>query len=236
MPKRTRTGRSIKSWQSGVSKGMMRRRVLSKPRRSLAMRKSTVRVQGVHTFSRRAAPIDEEMNGLYLARNYAYQFDMLQQSSEFSELFDNYKITMIELRIQLLNVPSATTVLNGQGTGLPFNPTNWYPKVWYVIDHDGGSTETLGTMRERQGVRCRILQPNKDIVIRFRPKVNTLTYKTATTQGYAPKSIKLDMADASVPHYGVNMVFDSNGLDPSDSYPFKFRIERKFFFQCMGVR
>lgn len=214
-------------------------RALTQERRSAAPKKRrSIRVQGIHTFSRRAAPIDEQMNGLFLARNYAYQFDMLQQSSEFTELFDNYKITMIELRIQMVNNPASAANLNQwvQTNLSTFPLTNWYPKLWWVIDHDGGSTETLGTMRERQGVRCRILQPNKDIVIRFRPKVNTLTYKTATTQGYAPKSIKLDMADASVPHYGVNMVFDSNGVDPSDSYPFYFRIERKFFFQCMGVR
>lgn len=214
-------------------------RALTQERRSAAPKKRrSIRVQGIHTFSRRAAPIDEQMNGLFLARNYAYQFDMLQQSSEFTELFDNYKITMIELRIQMVNNPQSAANLNQwvQTNLSTFPLTNWYPKLWWVIDHDGGSTETLGTMRERQGVRCRILQPNKEIVIRFRPKVNTLTYKTATTQGYAPKSIKLDMADASVPHYGVNMVFDSNGVDPSDSYPFYFRIERKFFFQCMGVR
>jgi len=176
------------------------------------------------------------MNGLYLARNYSYTFDMLQQSTEYTELFDNYRITMIELRIQLLNNPNAVTVLNGQGAGLPFNPTNWYPKLWYVIDKDGGATETLATMRERQGVRCRVLQPNREVVIRFRPACRTLTYTTATTQGFAPKNIKLDMADANVPHYGINMVFDTNGQDPQDTYPFKFRIERKFFFTCYGVR
>lgn len=159
---------------------------------------------------------------------------MLQQSTEFTELFDNYKITMIELRIQMLNNPSAFLYTNGAVNTQ--NQTNWYPKLWWVIDKDGGVTETLATMRERQGVRCRVLQPNKEIVIKFKPAVRVLTYQTLTTQGYAPKSIKLDLADAAVPHYGINMVFDSNGLDPTDIYPFKFRIERKFYFQCSGVR
>lgn len=158
---------------------------------------------------------------------------MLQQSTEFTELFDNYKINMIELRIQMISNPDSSNPLNTNTGG---NATNWYPKLWWVIDKDGGATETLSTMRERQGVRCKILQPNKDIVIRFRPKVQVLTYKTSTTQGYAPRAIKLDMADASVPHYGVNMVFDSNGFSPDLTYPFRFRIERKFFFMCSGVR
>jgi len=173
------------------------------------------------------------MNGLYLARNYSFTFDMLQQSTEYTELFDNYRITMIELKIQMINNVNSTWNLNTTANN---NATNWFPKLWYVIDKDGGATETLATMRERQGVRCRVLQPNKEIIIRFRPACRTLTYTTATTQGFAPKNIKLDMADANVPHYGVNMVFDSNGQDPLDTYPFKFRIERKFFFTCYGVR
>lgn len=176
------------------------------------------------------------MNGLYLARNYNFTFDMLQQSTEFTELFDNYRITMIELRIQLIVNPNAAYPNNATTSSATVNPTNWYPKLWYVVDKDGGATETLATMRERQGVRCRVLQPNKEVVIRFKPAVRTLTYTTATTQGFAPKSIKLDMADANVPHYGINMVFDSNGQDPNDTYPFKFRMERKFFFTCTGVR
>lgn len=159
---------------------------------------------------------------------------MLQQSSEFTELFDNYRMTMIELRIQMLNNPNA--IGDSLPAGNSFNRNNWYPKVWWVIDKDGGVTETLATMRERQGVRCRILQPNREIVIRFRPAVRTLTYTTATSQGFAPKNIKLDMADANVPHYGINMVFDANGVDPMDTHPYKFRIERKFFFTCTGVR
>lgn len=187
-------------------------------------------------FSRRAAPIDEEVNGTYLARNYSYTFDMLQQSTEFTELFDKYKIERIELSVFLITNPDAITVLNGQGSGLPFNPTNWYPKLWWVIDHDGGSSETLATMRERQGVRCRVLKPNSPIKISFKPMVLGLAYKTATTQGFCPKTMAIDMADASVPHYGVHMVWDTNGIDVSDTYPFKFRIERKFIFKCMGVR
>lgn len=184
-------------------------------------------------FSRRCAPITESMNGLFLARNYNYTFDMLQQSTEFTELFDAYKIERVELTIQMLNNPNAYTYLN---SGASTNACNFYPKLWWVIDHDGGVTETLGTMRERQGVRCRILQPNRSIKISFKPKVLGLAYKTASTQGFCPKAMKIDMADASVPHYGINMIFDSNGLDPNDTFPYLFQIERKLVFKCMGVR
>lgn len=156
--------------------------------------------------------------------------------SEFSALFENYRITKISVTFQLINnvtslqYPGAPTLLgNGQ-------PTCWYPKLWYTVDHDGGGSENITTMKERQGVKCRILQPNKTIKVSFKPMCRTLTYKTATTEGFAPRNIKLDMADTNVPHYGLLYLVDTNGIDPNDTYPFKIAMETKFYFTCSGVR
>lgn len=201
--------------------------------------RSTVRVQGVHTFSRRCARITEEMNGLFLARNYEVSMSDVVQSSDFSQLFDTYRIRKVTFTIQMLNVPDVIQGLAPGGSGINdgrVNPTNWFPKVWYVVDHDGGATETLDTIRERQGVKCCILQPNKQLKISFKPMCRTLTYSTPTSTGYAPKNIKIDMSDINVEHYGLHVVFDSNGLDPLDTFPFKFVVERKLFFSCGGVR
>lgn len=218
---------------SGMYASALRSRSVSLVR---ARRRNTVRVQGAHTFSRRCAALTEEMNGLYLARSYEVSLSDVIQSSDFSSLFDQYRITKVTYTFQMLNVPqslqppnTAITLANGQ-------TTNWYPKVWYVVDHDGGATETISTIKERQGVRCRILQPNREIRVSFQPKCRTLTYSTSTSTGYAPKNIKIDMTDLNVEHFGLQVVFDSNGLDPTDTYPFKFVVERKLYFTCYGVR
>ncbi len=42
------------------------------------------------------------------------------------------------------------------------------------------------------------------------------------------------MTDANVEHYGLQVVFDSNGLDPNDTYPFAVIVERKLFFRAMA--
>ena len=195
------------------------------------------RVQGAHTFSRRCAVITEEMNGLNLSRMYEISFSDLVQSSDFSNMFDQYRITKVTYSIQMTNNPNSAAYPNSaaqvnNATVL----TNWYPKLWYVVDHDGGSTETISTIKERQGVRCRILHPNKELRISFMPKCRTLTYSTSSSTGYAPKNIKIDMTDINVEHYGLQCVFDSNGIDPNDTYPFRFTIERKVYFTCYGVR
>lgn len=163
-------------------------------------------------------------------------FNDMIQSADFTSLFDMYRITKVTYKFQLINNPDATWWINDTSATNIHNGTNWYPKMWYVMDYDGGTTETLNSIRERQGVKCRILRPDKQIKVSFTPKCRVLTYKTADTEGYAPKNIKIDMNDTDVPHYGLAVVFDTNGYDPNDLYPFKIAVERKITFQCYGVR
>lgn len=195
--------------------------------------RSRVRAQGVHTFSRHCAAQTVDLNGTFLSRQYNDKFEDMIQSSDFTSLFDMYRIVKVTYTFQLINAPEAQAYLN---SAVQANFTNWYPKMWYIVDHDGGTTETLNSMRERQGTKCRILQPNKTIRISWTPKCRVLTYSTDATQGYAPRNIKIDMNDTAVPHYGLAVVFDTNGIDPNDTYPFKIAVERKITFKCFGVR
>lgn len=173
------------------------------------------------------------MNGVFLSRSYVYKFSDLIQAADFSSLFDQYRISKIVLRVTMINNPDANNYVNQPST---VNSTNWYPKLWYIPDFDGGPTETLASIRERQGVKCRTLQPNKILSIVFRPKCRVLTYSTSTSTGYSPKNIKVDMTDTNVEHFGMQFVFDSMQADPADTQPFLFNIDRKYYFTCYGVR
>lgn len=157
----------------------------------------------------------------------------LVQVSDFTSLFDQYRIRKVIVKFQMLNNPVAYTYLN---SGLSTNANNWYPKLWYIPDYDGGAEETISSIKERQGVKCRIFNPNSAITISFTPKCRTLTYSTASSTGYAPRNIQIDMSDTNVEHYGLKYVIDANQQDPNDTFPFKFVIEKKIFFTCTGVR
>jgi len=194
--------------------------------------KHKVRVQGTHTFSRRKLMETLTCSDVIKSENLSYKFDDLVGYSEFSALFENYRITRITVTFQLINNPDARFT----AASAIDQVANWYPKLWYTVDNDGGSDETLTTMKERQGIKCRILKPDSTIKVSFKPMCRTLTYKTATTEGFAPRNIKLDMADTNVPHYGLLYLIDTNGINPDDSYPFKIAMETKFNFTCSGVR
>jgi len=200
---------------------------------SMARYRRTVRVQGSHTFSRCKLMDTLACSAVIKSENLVYQFTDMVGYEEFSALFENYRITKIKVTFQLINNPDAVSNLNVTS---PVNATNWFPKMWYTIDHDGGSDETLSTMKERQGVKCRILKPDSVITVSFKPMCRTLSYKTSSTEGFAPKNIKLDMADVTVPHYGLLYLIDTNGINPDDTYPFKVAMETKFYFTCSGVR
>jgi len=177
--------------------------------------------------------VTEEINGVYLSRNYSVKFNDMVAYGEFTNLFDYYKIESVTMTFQLITNPDSNSTLNGSTTS---QVTNWYPKMWYIRDYDGGVTETISSMKERQGVKCRILMPNKTVRITYVPRVRALIYKTDTTEGYAPKRVKLDMTDVTVPHYGLNVVFDTNAIDVNDTYPFKIAVETRIKFTGSGVR
>jgi len=197
-------------------------------------KRARVRTSGAHSFSRycaSTAPV--EVNGVYKAGAVTTSFSQLVQSSDFSGLFDQYRIQKVILTFQLITNVDAPTVTNSTSTT---NPTNWFPKLWYIPDYDGGADETIASIKERQGVRCKIMRPNSTIRISYTPKCRVLTYSTASSTGYSPRNIKIDMTDTNVEHFGLKYVVDTNQVDPNDSYPFKFIIEQKLVFTCYGVR
>jgi hypothetical protein len=176
--------------------------------------------------------LTEDVNGVFLARLYEVSLNDAVQHTDFSSLFDQYRIMKVQFTFQLINNPYTTSQLNNPQA----NITNWFPKLWYIVDHDGGPTETISSIKERQGVKCRILQPNKTFKVSFKPMCRTLTYSTPTSTGFAPRNIKVDMSDTAIEHFGLQVVFDTNGIDPSDSVPFRIAVERKLYFKCYGVR
>jgi len=166
-----------------------------------------------------------------------FTLDQIAGFSEFVAMYDQYKLMKVVLNIQLVNnpdslqYPGAPTLLgNGQ-------PTCWYPKFWYIRDYDGGGSDTMTQIKERQGAKFFVLQPNRTKSIVIRPMATVQTYRTATSTGYSPKRLWIDIANGTdVPHYGLNYIVDALGQDPENAYPFVIRVERKFYFACKGVR
>jgi hypothetical protein len=148
-------------------------------------------------------------------------------------MFAQYNIEAVDFKIQMITNPDAARKTNEYSIK---NQSNWFPKVWYIRDYDGGGSDTLAQIKERVGVKSIVMRPNKQYNIRIKPKVLCQTYKTTLSAGYSPKAMWLDCVENSVPHYCLNTVVDCLGLNPNDAIGFAFCIECKFHLAFKGVR
>jgi len=166
-----------------------------------------------------------------------WKFENIRAYTEFQSMYDRYRITHVQLQFTLVTNPDSTLNLNKDPAGAPlWQPTNWYPKLWYVKDYDDSSTIDIAAMKERANAKNFILKPDRIYKINVKPAILAKSYATALTDGYAPKWKQwVDMATTNVEHYGIKFIIDCQGQDPQDSYPFKIRVEEKYFFTCKDV-
>lgn len=235
MPKRFRSSSRRRSAPKRRRLQGGRRRRLTKSRRGRRSKYSKAISQ--HVYSRYATtPTDFDVSGIEYDFAETFQFGNIKGYTEFNNLYDRYRITCVQLQITLITNPNATWVLNAAPTPGLANGTNWFPKFWYCRDYDDSVPINVAAMRERSNVKNFVLRPNKEYKINVRPAILNQTYRTELSTGYSPHWKQwIDMVDDNVPHYGLKWCIDTQGIDPSDTYPFKLRVERKYFFTCKDV-
>jgi len=161
----------------------------------------------------------------------------ISNSSEFSALYDQYKICGVKVSIKMISCPDATYTAGGTALN---QYSNFYPTLWYVRDYDDTALVTTGDIRQYKSVKHVTLRPNKELSIFVKPRVLKQVFNSTTGAGYEialPKFI--DMANNALPHFGLKMVFDFEGQNlPITSVlsQFKFRLNYKYYFMCKDVR
>ena len=210
-----------------------RRQVRAVPRRVSRLKRKLP--LNYHQFTRYSDAVTTTTTSVTEQLTYQFQLTDVIQYTEFTTLFDQYKIRMVEFHIQMISNPDATWLTN-DATASANNTVNFYPKFWYIKDYDGGGSDSLSEIKQRVGVKFIVMKPNKTYIIMLQPKVLVQTYKTLTSTGYGPKSMFIDCSSPDVPHYGLNAVIDCLGLNPADATGFRFRVEYKFHLGFKGVR
>jgi len=188
-----------------------------------------------HVYARYGAEaINANVTDLEYGKGEAFTFDGIKGYTEFSALYDRYRITCVQMELTLVNNPDSFLYTEGPVNNQ--NLTNWFPKFWYVKDYDDNTAPTLAQLRERSNVKNFVLRPNKTYKVKIRPAILNQTYRTVASTGYSPHWKQwIDMQNTDVPHYGFKWLIDTQGLNPNNDYPFKIRIEYKYFFTCKDV-
>jgi len=225
MPKRLRNG-SVKRRFKRTKRGSVARRARQA---GLSSRRKGRGSLTTHAYSRWASSASIlTCDSTELAQSLAFTFDSIKSYTEFTALYDRYRLDKVVVKLRMINNVDNSIALNNATAQ---SGTNWYPQVWSINDYDGGAGDTVSSIRERQGVKCRTISPNKPLTFTVRPAVAVNLYKTSLLSGYGNRWGQwVDAATPDVKHYGLNYVIDTLAQDPNDSFPFKFHQDIKYFF------
>lgn len=189
-------------------------------------RLSSYRRYQVHHFKRSVQFDGIQGNAAYgpFAGAKTFTFNALPNATEFTHLYDQYKINFISYKFKLMNAPEAQ---------LPaWNASN-YPTLTYVIDRDDASTPgSLTELLQYGSSKQIVLRPNRWAAIKFKPSVNIPVYRTNLTSAYTPARPRfIDCNTTDVPHYGVKFVIDN-----LQNTSYVVQVEATYWFTCRETR
>ena len=120
--------------------------------------------------------------------------------TEFTNLFDQYKIVSTKLKLMFTNNNSS---INSPSTALP--------EFIAMADHDDSIPLADSAYLQYQKLQIKQLgQPNDPLKRTVYPKPLVQTYRTAIAAGYSTpdKAIWIDVVNSDVPHYGLKIAFN----------------------------
>lgn len=142
--------------------------------------------------------LTDTLNTRQVGASMIFKLDSVQDSNDFLNLFDRYKIIGVKLKFlyqcNLANSDSTTG-------------TNALPLLSYTFDADDATQPTqLEDVQKKQHCHQRILNGNGMFSIYYKPRILKEVYASAVSTGYnSAKATWLDTASQSIPHYGLKM-------------------------------
>lgn len=199
------------------------RRTLSAVTGTMDRRK--LRTPMVHSFKRMAR------DGITLAGSAAYNpytlvfapnFAQLVNSTDFANLYDQYRINFVVVKFWLKIDPSAQTASGAS-----------YPKLYWYRDYDDTTVPTsINEMRENAKCKVVVMNPNRPVTIKFKPNTLQLIYQSSIANQFKPAFGQwLDMATTSTPHYGFKWA-----IDDFTNTNYTLNAEWTYYFQCRQPR
>lgn len=167
----------------------------------------------------------------------AFQMNDLPNWSEFSNLYDQYRLNYVVLTIKLVNNPDAIYVPNvAQGAGT-VNSSNWYPTIWMVRDHDDAGTISLDAIKQYSTVRHKVLVPNRELKLTIKPSTVVAQYQgTNVVPGTVQYKKWIDVGYPNINHYGAKFVVDFEGLTTIAANQWSIKLDAKYYFQMKVAR
>lgn len=201
------------------------RKYVKRSRKTMVVSKKPAWAQ-VHHFRRNVNEIGPIVgNAAYIPYTNAtgVTFNQLINSTEFTSLYDQYRINYVVDKYWLKIDPSAQAAASAS-----------FPKMYICRDLDDGAVPAnLNELRERNNCVVKVMNPNRPVVYKFKPNVLDSIYRTGITDGSSTPKWKV-WIDCSLPdlsHYGYKYA-----IDDLTNTNYRVTIERTIYFSCKNVR
>lgn len=141
----------------------------------------------------------------------------LPNSTEFTSLYDRFKISGISFKL----IPR----INVAAVGTPAPPS----QIFTCLDFDGNGPTTLSALQQYQNLRMtRGMSTHKRY---FKPALLMMAYQSGTSTAYIPKwNQYVDSANPTTPHYGLY------GVIPNCGAAIPYDLEATYYISCKNVR
>lgn len=160
-------------------------------------------------------------------KGFDFNLGMLPNYTEFTLLFDQYKIDKVKLKL----VPTFSTsdILNvanhGSGTICP--------NVQSILDFND-STNPVTENELLQYANRKLTRGTREHSRKFAPRFASAEYKTVLAFGYRPAKGYLNTVDYNVPHYGMKVYIDE--VTGAQASAWLFRVYAEFWVTCKGIK
>lgn len=153
---------------------------------------------------------------------YGAALSEVLNSSEFTTLYDQYRLNYVVLKFWLKIDPSAQAAASAS-----------YPKIFYYRDYDDSTVPgNLNEIRENQRCRVVVMNPNRPVVIKFRPNMLQLMYNDAISSTFKPAWKQwVDCSLSSARHFGIKFA-----IDDLTNTNYRVDIEKWIYFSCRNTR
>ena len=156
---------------------------------------------------------------------FTFRLDQLVDYTDIQNICDKYKIVRAQIKFHSGNQS------NVYGGAMPY--------IEYTIDHDDDTVPSIASLRQRMGVKQKGYNQMGQLTLpSFGPKPAGLILGNAGGTGFSvpPRSVWIDTAYSSVPHFGMkgvfrNIVAGSNSTDNSN-----FTVDVRLTLHCADLQ
>lgn len=218
--RRRKTSRMLKGRKRRINRNKLQRQIHKFKRTALISQITASKISGVQT---------------NIAGAYQFNLAQLPGVSEFSALFDQYKITGVKISFTPGTTQSVNNILDSNpgsssinGSAMSFN------RFHSAIDYDDSSTPSSEAQLMEYGSHKS--SPGNRTHSRFiRPKILQEVYRSALATSYRPISGQyIDMSTTDVPHYGLKVWCDAP--DSPTNCAITYNVYMTMYFTCKNTR